>query len=94
MKYYTICYPGEHGQHVQETFSEYQILKSYFDYWYSQMRKVGKSDEVSIKNCIQDWVVGHWAWETDELGNRNPITEDDFASFNSERDRGVDPSGC
>lgn len=85
MKYYTICYPGEHGQHVQETFSEYQILQSYFDYWYQQMRKVDKLDEISIKNCIEDWVVGHWAWTSDELGNAlKPITENDFKAWHND----------
>ena len=86
MKYYTMCYPGNVGQLVQETFSEYQILQSYFDYWYGQMRKVGKLDEINIKNCIDDWVVGHWAWETDEQGNKiTPITEEDFSEFEATR---------
>lgn len=70
MKYYTMCYPGEHGQHVQETFSEYQILKTYFQYWYGRMREADKLEEVTIENCIQDWIVVHWAHETDDLGNR------------------------
>lgn len=86
-------YPGEHGQYVQETFSEYQILQSYFHYWYGQMRKVEKLDEVSIENCIEDWIVGHWAWETDEAGNKiNPITEEDFTAFRREVDRHRDQS--
>lgn len=76
MRYFTICYPGEHGQHVQETFSEYQILRSYFGYWYQQMRKVEKLDEVNIKNCIEDWICGHWAVETDQFGNK--IDQGDF----------------
>ena len=84
MKYWTICYPGEHGQHVQETFSEYQILQSYFDYWYGQMRKVGKLDEISIENCIEDWVCGHWAWRTDAVGNKfESIDKEDFETFNA-----------
>jgi hypothetical protein len=87
MKYWTICYPGDVGQHVQETFSEYQILQSYFDYWYQQMRKVERYDEVTIENCIQDWVVGHWAWESDAQGNKNtPITEQDFDDWTWESD--------
>ena len=97
MKYYTICYPGEHGQHVQETFSEYQILTSYFDYWYGQMRKVDKYDEISIKNCIEDWICGHWAWRTDAQGNKiDFIDEDDFTEFNAETDRlrNIDSSCC
>lgn len=99
MKYYTICYPGEHGQHIQETFSEYQVLQSYFDYWYGQMRKVGKLDEVNIENCIQDWVVGHWAWDSDKVGNQiKATTNNDFEEFNLDREadrlRDIDPSCC
>ena len=82
MKYYTISYPGEHGQHVQETFSEYQIVLSYFDYWYGAMKKVQKYDEVNIENCIQDWIAVHWAWRTDEFGNKFESTDiDDFLNF-------------
>ena len=97
MKYYTMSYPGEHGQHIQETFSEYQILQSYFDYWYAQMRKVGKLDEVNIKNCIEDWCVGHWAWRTDGVGNKfENISEEDFFDLDAEADRlrGVGPDDC
>lgn len=93
MKYYTMCYPGEVGQHVQETFSEYQILQSYFEYWYSQMRKVEKYDEVSIENCIQDWITSHWAVETDEFGNKiESVTEVDFEEFRREVERVRDES--
>lgn len=69
MKYYTMCYPGEYGQHVQETLSEFQILKTYFPYWYGRMRGVNKLGEVTIENCIEDWIIGHLAWETDQFGN-------------------------
>ena len=67
-KYYTITYPGEFGQHVQETFSEMQILKSYFEYWSMKMREVNKADQISIESCIDDWIVVNWAWETDQYG--------------------------
>lgn len=86
MKYYTMCYPGELGQLVQETFSEYQILQSYFDHWYTQMRKVGKLDEININTCIEDWVICHWAWETDQQGNKvTAIADEDFQEFDIER---------
>lgn len=78
MKYYTMCYPGEYGQNVQETFSEFQILKSYFPYWCHKMCEVNKHKEISIDRCIEDWIVVHWAWETDQFGNR--IEEDAFHS--------------
>ena len=69
MKYWTIVYPGEYGQHIKETFSEDQIILSYFEYWRDKMKSVSKEDLISIENCIRDWCIIHWAVETDELGN-------------------------
>lgn len=70
MKYYTIAYPGEFGQHVQETFSEDQIIQSYYKYWYSRMVQANRHDMISRENCIDDWIVVHWAMETDQFGNK------------------------
>lgn len=68
MRYWTICYPGELGQHIQETLSEDQIIASYFEYWKDRMQSVGKDDLISRENCITDWCIVHWAIETDEFG--------------------------
>ncbi len=68
MKYWTIAFPGEFGQHVTETWSEDQIIKSYYSYWTQKMIIAGKGAEVSRENCINDWCVVHWAAETDEFG--------------------------
>ena len=70
MKYWTICYPGEYGQNVQETFSEEQIIKSYFVYWASKVIECGRGDEVTRERCIDDWIVVHWACETDQFGGK------------------------
>ena len=69
MKYYTIAFPGEFGQHVQETWTEEQIIKSYYTYWYTKMIQAGHGDDASRERCIEDWCVVHWAKETDEFGN-------------------------
>lgn len=69
-KYWTICYPGEFGQLIRETFSESQILLSYYDYWSNQMIRVDKSELISEKRCIDDWIVVHWATPTDEFGEK------------------------
>jgi hypothetical protein len=69
MKYWTISFPGDHGQHVVETWSEPQILSSYMPYWISKMNEVGKQNEISSDRCIEDWTVIHWALQTDEWGN-------------------------
>lgn len=68
MKYYTISFPGEHGQHVVETWSQEQILKSYYTYWNKKMFESGNADQVSEENCIQDWIVVHYAYETNQWG--------------------------
>lgn len=68
MKYYTIVYPGEFGQYVQETFNEDQILRSYYGYWSEKMRQANKQDLISRELCIEDWITGHWAVETDQFG--------------------------
>jgi hypothetical protein len=70
MKYYTIVFPGEFGQHVQETWTREQILKFYWTHWNRKMFQSGNSDKVSEDNCIEDWITIHWAEETDEFGNK------------------------
>lgn len=70
MKYWTIVFPGESGQHVQETWSEDQIIKSYYAYWFHKMCEANKHDLISNERCIEDWVTVHWAMETDEFGNK------------------------
>lgn len=70
MKYYTIVYPGEFGQLVKETFSEDQIIRSYYKYWYGKMVQANKHEFISREQCIGDWIVVHWAMETDQFGNK------------------------
>lgn len=51
------------------TLSEEEILKEYWDYWRSKMiEKYGKEiveSKFNQQDCIDDWVVVHWAWESD-----------------------------
>lgn len=72
MKYWTIVFPGEFGQHVQETWSEPQILSAYLRHWTSKMLEHYGCPHPSMtkENCIEDWVHVHWAMETDEYGNK------------------------
>lgn len=67
-KYWTICYPGEFNQYVKETFSEDQILDSYYEYWKNRMIQVGKEHLINEQRCIEDWITIHWATPTDEFG--------------------------
>ena len=70
MKYYTIAFPGEFGQHVEETWSEDQIIESYYKYWCGKMLENVKNPYLSKEFCIEDWCVVHWAMETDQWGNK------------------------
>lgn len=69
-KYYTIAFPGEFGQHVQETWGEQQILKSYYAHWCHKMAQANKHELINEANCIDDWCVVHWASETNQYGEK------------------------
>lgn len=69
VKYWTITFPGEFGQHVVETWTEDQILASYIKHWCLRMVEAGKGSEISSERCIEDWITVHWAVETDQWGN-------------------------
>ena len=49
------------------TVSEEDIRRDYYEYWYERMcGKFGKEHvdaTYSSDDCIQDWIVIHWAWE-------------------------------
>ena len=68
-RYWTICFPGECGQHVQETWSEKQILSSaWYKNWIMMMVQADKAHLMSDKAALDDWKVVHWAYESDWLG--------------------------
>ena len=43
--------------------SEQQILTDFYSYWAHSMKRAGKSHMISRQNCIEDYVVVHWAEE-------------------------------
>lgn len=69
MIYYTIVYPGEFGQHIQETWSEDQIIKHYFLEWSNKM-KLKHPNKINKENCINDWVILHYATKTNQFGEK------------------------
>ena len=52
------------GEHV---ITEDEIIIQYYPYWCNQMKKVNKENEISVKNCIKDFITIHWAWEINEV---------------------------
>ena len=54
MKYYRINFPGEFNQHVEEIWSEDQILKAYFTYWSTKMIQNVPDAHLDEGRCIED----------------------------------------
>ena len=64
MKYYRISFPGECGQHVEEIWSEKQILSSaWFRNWVYMMVQADRAHLINNQTAIDDWVTVHWAVE-------------------------------
>lgn len=70
MKYYTYAnsLDAPHMYTKYITLSEEEILKEYWNYWYERMcNKFGKDivdSTYSSKDCIEDWIISTWAWES------------------------------
>jgi len=68
VKYWTYIEPKDDWSPLYLTYSEDEIIEQYYPYWYSKMcKKFGKEvvdRDYSKQDCIQDWVVTHWAWES------------------------------
>lgn len=80
MRYFSFGYPTEDGD-VVETWSEEDVRKNYYPYWYGKMcEKFGK-DHVdatySFEDCLCDWQVVHWAW---------PVTSCPWDEWKSNKD--------
>ena len=71
MKYYSYnTWITQPSDSFVVTLSEEEIIKEYWDYWQERMiAKFGKEHietNFSEKDCIEDWVVVNWAWETNK----------------------------
>lgn len=67
-KYYTFAQPKskDNMEPEYQTFSEDEILEMHWDYFLDKVRKLGIDERnVNKFDCIDDWVVTHWAWEVD-----------------------------
>lgn len=40
-----------------------EIREEYWPYWHTKMVELGRYDQITIENCIQDFVTVYWAWE-------------------------------
>lgn len=66
MNYWRTYLWNESGDSVV---SEQQILDFYWDHWFGKMLDLGKIDQITPENCIDDWAVVFWAWP-DNIGWR------------------------
>ena len=46
-----------------QTISEKDIIKEFFPDWDKDMIAVGREEEISYENCIQEWVLYYQAWQ-------------------------------
>ena len=69
MRYFTFVQPKGHTNEPEYiTMSEEEIRKEYYPYWYEKMcAKFGKEHVDGIykfEDCLEDWIVIHWAEES------------------------------
>jgi hypothetical protein len=70
VKYYSYNEPGdpECKTNVVVTLSEDEIIEQYWGYWYGRMcTKYGKEKvdvDYNKQDCIDDFCIIHWAWES------------------------------
>lgn len=60
--------PGPDGiTPVERIITNAEIIDEYFIHWFDMMRKAGKPyEQITEQNCIEDFVVVHWAERVNE----------------------------
>jgi hypothetical protein len=65
MNYYQIYYPGDNNEPITEVLTDDDIREQYYPHWYAKMcQKFGKDHvdaNYSFQDCVDDWVIVHWA---------------------------------
>lgn len=68
MRYFSFNeFDGEKGWVT--TVSEEEIRRDHYPAWHYNMSRLFGEDvvnkEYSFQDCLEDWIVVHWAWEVD-----------------------------
>ena len=70
MRYWLFAEPaGKSSEPVWMIYSDEAIIAEYWEYWegrmsaYNNAHGLSKYENVSVSNCIRDWVSTHWAVE-------------------------------
>jgi hypothetical protein len=76
MRYWIYCEPASEtsSEAVYQIYSDRAILDTYWDYWSSTMRALGRELQISENHCITDWATVHWAWPADHESLQKIIT--------------------
>jgi hypothetical protein len=76
MRYWIYCEPVNEtsSEAVYQIYSDRAILDTYWDYWSSTMRALGRESQISENNCITDWAAVYWAWPADHESLQKIIT--------------------
>jgi hypothetical protein len=69
MRYYSYNeYVDDPNINSVVTVSEEDVRRDYYPYWYDKMcKKFGKEvvdRDYSFEDCLDDWIVVNWAWES------------------------------
>ena len=51
-------YQDPDGIHI---ITEDEIRTQFFPHWKERMEKIGKGEEATFENCIDDFITVHWA---------------------------------
>jgi len=56
-----VDYDSEHYGYSTKT--EEEIIRTFYPEWKQVMIEMGREDEISHENCIQEWVSYYQAWQ-------------------------------
>jgi len=63
MKVYKYVEPDIDFLPIEHIITDEQILEQYWDYWSDNMKKLGRVNLITKSNCIDDFLIIHWAEE-------------------------------
>lgn len=69
MKIYSFVEPLYGCSYVtlEVVMTEDEIIDFYYDYWSNRLEEIGKADQISRENCIEDFIIGHWAIKCEDI---------------------------
>lgn len=59
-----MVYPGKFDVMVQQIFTEQQIILTYWEHWSKHMLAAGKQSQISLENCVNDFVTVNFMYSS------------------------------